>query len=97
MGFPALGRVTSTLSVQYPSCEALKACFLSSFFYLLCLTAKTTNTERTSAIEIQHTAGPIIIVTSENKKSRIHTSGDPDQTIVKCVSDKPVSFLTTSL
>ncbi len=51
----------------------------------------------TSAIQIQHTAGTIIIVTSEYKKSRIHTSGDTNQTIVKCVSDKPVSFLTTSL
>lgn len=52
----------------------------------------------TSAIEIQHTAGTIIIVTSEwNKKSRIHTSGAPNQTIVKCVSDKPVSFLTSKL
>lgn len=68
--FTAFAQVEiSTLSVQYQSCDVLKASFLSSFLYLQCCklnTAKTANNKYWD-----EWARPIIIVTFVHNETRV--------------------------
>lgn len=97
--FTAFAQVeTSTLSVQYQSCDILKASFLSSFLYLQgCKfnTAKTANNKYWDDFSHKNSTHSwtdyYCNICSQWNKSTIWTSGALNQSTDKCVLDKPFS------